>query len=489
MGAGRRSTLLGATELWDRILKQAKRRVPEQSYRTWLSSAVAVSYSEGVLRVRAPSQFHAEWLEDKFGPLLVDAARVDGGESPEIHFTFERNDAAVAAPEILEVDVAGPASFPPGPPGTASAATEDLARSADERGIGSSEAAGGDISTRYTFDRFVVGENNRLAQAASLAVAERPAHAYNPLFLYGPTGLGKTHLMQAIANHLAGASPRARICYVAAEQFFNDMVLSIATKTADVFRARYRSFDLLLVDDVQFLRGKERTQEEFFNTFNSLYSGERQIVLTSDRHPKELDGLESRLVSRFEWGLVADVNPPDYETRVAILRKKAEEGNVALDADVVDLVAEICRSSVRELEGAIIKLLAFSSLTQRALTLDLARAALAGVAEAQAVELGAPDEVRNLVAEGWGVTGKALASRSRARSLVVPRQVAMFLIRELLGLPLQQIGMVFGGRDHSTVVHSIRKVERQIAADPEFKARVAQVRADLQLAATVRKSA
>ncbi len=439
-----------------------------------------------MLRIEAPSRFHAEWLEDKFGALLLDAARDDGGEAPEIRFSFgQAGEApAPATPEIKATDVEGPDSFPAA---SASRASGGSGSAPDARSGEASRAGDKRINARYTFDRFVVGENNRLAQAASLAVAERPARAYNPLFLYGATGLGKTHLMQAIANHLLGSAPGARICYVPAEQFFNEMVTGIATQTTDAFRARYRSFDLLLVDDVQFLRRKEHTQEEFFHTFNSLYNAERQIVISSDRHPKELDGLEARLVSRFEWGLVADVDPPDYETRVAILRKKAEEDDMELDADVVDLVAESCRSSVRELEGAIIKLLAFSSLTRRALTLDLARAALSGIVDDAAGSPSSPEAVRDLVAEAWGVAGHALASRSRRRNLAVPRQVAMFLIKEILDLPLQQIGALFGDRDHSTVIHSIRKVERQINADPKFSAQIAQVRARLQ--AAERKSA
>ena len=348
--------------------------------------------------------------------------------------------------------------------------------------------AGDGISARYTFDRFIVGENNRLAQAASLAVAERPARAYNPLFLYGDTGLGKTHLMQAIANHLRAASAEARICYISAEQFMNEMITAISERTNDAFRARYRSFDLLLVDDVQFWRKKERTQEEFFHTFNSLYDGERQIVLASDRRPKDLDGLDGRLISRFEWGLVADVSAPDYETRLAILRKKAQEDDVALAPEVLELVARNCRSSVRELEGTLIKLLAFSSLTQRVIDMGLAQAALSGIARTDARPAESPEAIRDFVGEAWGVTGAALASRNRTRTVAVPRQVAMFLIKETLDLPLQQIGNLFGGRDHSTVLHSVRKMRRQIDADPAFRDRIADLRTRLDQLPPVRRA-
>ena len=261
------------------------------------------------------------------------------------------------------------------------------------------------------------------------------------------------------------------------------MVAAIGSHSTDSFRARYRSHDLLLVDDVQFLRGKNHTQEEFFHTFNALYNSDRQIVLTSDRHPKELQGLEDRLVSRFEWGLVAGVDVPDYETRLAILRKKADEDQVPLDPEVLDLIARRCRSSVRELEGAVIKLLAFSSLTRQQLSLDLARAALAGMAQSDECARLDPEAIRDHVAGVWGVTGDALASRRRTRKVRVPRQVAMFLIRDLLDLPLQSIGRVFGGRDHSTVIHSIRKVDARCGGDPDFRAKVDEVRKQLRASA------
>ena len=337
------------------------------------------------------------------------------------------------------------------------------------------------LNERYTFERFVVGNDNQLAQAASQAVAKNPARTYNPLFLYGGTGLGKTHLMHAIGNEILARSPQARICYVPTEQFTNEMVTAIREGRTPEFRARYRAIDLLLVDDVQFLEGKERTQEEFFHTFNALYDAGRQIVLTSDRHPKDLGGLEGRLVSRFEWGLVADVNPPDYETRVAILRKKADEDEVVLDPDVLDLIARSCESSVRELEGAIIKLLAFSSLTRQELTMELAETALASIVRGGGSQRESlrPESIRDRVAEAWGVSGSALASKRRTRDIMVPRQVAMYLIKEFLDLPLQSIGETFGGRDHSTVIHSLKKVEERLNGDPAFRGRVDEVRKEL----------
>ena len=411
----------------------------------------------------ATSKFHAEWLEDKYGQLVHEIAVRVTGEPVELRIVWEAPPADRSAPEITVTQVVAPeppspapSSAPSPPPG---------------------------LNVRYTFDRFIVGDNNRLAHAASLAVADRPARRYNPLFLYGATGLGKTHLMQAIAHAMLAGGEASRICYIPAEQFVNEMVTAIYEHSTNAFRARYRSYDLLLVDDVQFLRRKEHTQEEFFHTFNVLYNAGRQIVLTSDRHPKELEGLEDRLVSRFEWGLVADVGRPDYETRVAILRKKADEDQVFLAPEILDLIARRCTASVRELEGAIIKLLAFSSLTRQELTFDLAQVALAGLGEPNEPTVLNPTEIRDQVGKVWGVTGAALASGGRSRTVTVPRQVAMFLIRELLDTPLKQIGRVFGGRDHSTVIHSIRKVEERLNRDDAFQAQVDDLRQALQKSA------
>ena len=448
-----------ATDLWNRILAQARISLPEQSFRTWIASTRAVSWSDGVLDIAATSRFHAEWLEDKYGPLLHEIA-VRAARGPvELRISSDAPAPERPAPEITVSQVVQPE------PATAAHSSSPVPTPT--------------LNARYTFRRFIVGEDNRLAQAASMAVAERPARSYNPLFLYGATGLGKTHLMQAIAHRMVEKGAGTRICYIPAEQFVNEMVTAIYEQTTDSFRARYRSYDLLLVDDIQFLRRKEHTQEEFFHTFNVLYNAGRQIVLTSDRHPKELEGLEERLVSRFEWGLVADVQPPDYETRVAILRRKAEEDRIFLPPDILDLIARRCRSSVRELEGAIIKLLAFSSLTRQELTLDLASVALAGLDPDGGTAPLDPGSIRDHVGKVWGVTGDALASPRRTRTVAVPRQVAMFLIRELLDTPLTQIGRAFGGRDHSTVIHSIRRVKARLGSDEAFRAKVEGLRQDL----------
>jgi chromosomal replication initiator protein len=318
-----------------------------------------------------------------------------------------------------------------------------------------------------------------LSAAACRAVAEAPARMYNPLFIYGGVGLGKTHLMHAIGHVLLERDPGKRVAYVSSERFTNDMIAAIQGGTNAEFRRRYRDIDLLLIDDIHFLGEKERTQEEFFHTFNALHDAQSQIVMTSDRPPKEIPGLEERLVSRFEWGLVTDIKPPDFETRVAILRKKAEDDQLALADEVLDFIARNCRSNVRELEGAVIKLLAYSSLTRREVTTDLAREALGGVlTEAPLTEL-SPTVIRQKVADEWNVPVEGLSSKRRTKELTVPRQVAMYLIRELLDLSLVEVGAVFGGRDHSTVIHSINKVEEDLAADDAFHARVEKLRGQL----------
>jgi chromosomal replication initiator protein len=338
---------------------------------------------------------------------------------------------------------------------------------------------GAPLNDRYVFDRFVVGANNQLAAAACRAVAEAPARMYNPLFIYGGVGLGKTHLMHAIGHAIHLRDTSKRVAYVSSERFTNDLIASIQDGRMADFRRRYREIDLLLIDDVHFLGEKERTQEEFFHTFNALHDSQRQIVMTSDRPPKEIPGLEERLVSRFEWGLVTDIKPPDLETRVAILRKKADEDQIVLADEVVEFIARNCRSNVRELEGAVIKLLAYSSLTRREITIDLAREALGGVLNGGVSAELTPLAIRERVAAGWSVSNESLSSKKRTKELTVPRQVAMYLIRELLELPLVEIGKLFGGRDHTTVIHSLQKVEEDMRTDESFRAKVQALRTDL----------
>jgi len=348
-----------ASQLWSRILESVQASLPEQAFRTWLANTNPVALTDRGLQVEAPGQFHVEWLEDKYRPLLEETAARILGRPLTIAFLLGDSSAVPAVPSVELSALAEGMSGQGVQPAAAAPPSQDPG-----------------LNGRYTFDRFVVGGDNQLAAAACSAVANNPALMYNPLFLYGGVGLGKTHLMHAIGNDILEASPSRRVAYVPSEQFTNELVTSIQEGKMPEFRRRYRQMDLLLVDDVHFLEGKERTQEEFFHTFNALYDAQKQIVLTSDRPPKEIPGLEERLISRFEWGLVADIQAPDYETRVAILRKKASDDGLTLDSEVIDFIALSCTSSVRELEGAVIKLLAYSSLKNQEISVTLAKAGL-----------------------------------------------------------------------------------------------------------------
>ena len=455
---------LTAEELWAQIQEAARASIPEHSYLTWVATAKAVALTSDELHLEVPSRFHVEWLEDKFGPVLSGAAERSLGRPLKISVS--------SADELEPIPMPSVQLTSPSAAGTSMVEPESTARAA-VRPL---------LNDRYTFDRFVVGVDNQLAAAAARAVADKPARMYNPLFLYGGVGLGKTHLMHAIGHHLVETNPASRVCYVSSEEFTNQLVTSIQNGVMVAFRQRYREMDLLLGDDIQFLAGKERTQEEFFHTFNAIYDAHRQIVVTSDRPPKELPGLESRLVSRFEWGLVVDVKPPDYETRMAILRKKAADDGISLDDEVIDFIAHSCTSSVRELEGAVIKLLAYSSLTHQEITPQLAKTALRGVLARYRDEgpVLSPERIRETVARRWRVRPEALASKRRTKDLTGPRQVAMFLIKETLDMSLARIGELFRGRDHSAVIHSIRKVQEEMERDPSFKALVDAARNEVK---------
>lgn len=456
---------LTPAELWSSIQESVRATVPEHGYRTWLAGTRAVGLSGDELIVEAPSRFHVEWIEDKYGALLASTAQRLLGRPLSISVTCSAELSPLPVPSLDQDATTG----------THRPSAADVRASRDP-------APRPHLNERYTFERFVVGSNNQLAVAASKAVAEKPAKMYNPLFLYGGVGLGKTHLMHAIGHHLLSDDPSRRVAYLSSEQFTNELVGSIQEGSMAAFRRRYRAMDLLLVDDIHFLEGKERTQEEFFHTFNALYDAQRQIIVTSDRPPKELPGLEERLISRFEWGLVVDVKAPDYETRMAILRKKAHDDGLNIDDEVIQFIAHSCTASVRELEGAVIKLLAYSSLTHQEITPALAHTALRGILgrgrdDGPTVS---PQRIQEMVARRWRVKPEALSSKRRTKDLTVPRQVAMYLIKETLGTSLVQIGALFGGRDHSTVIHSLKKVEEGMAKDPAFRKQVDEARAEVK---------
>jgi chromosomal replication initiator protein len=331
------------------------------------------------------------------------------------------------------------------------------------------------LTPRFTFETFVVGNSNQFAHAASLSVAETPAVRYNPLFIYGGVGLGKTHLMQGIGNELLASGKLERVCYMSAEQFMNQMIEALQFGKTLEFRNKYRRMDLLLIDDVQFLQGKDATQEEFFHTFNALYDAHKQIVVTSDRPPKEIPTLEERLVSRFEWGLVVDIQPPDLETRIAILQHKASRNSLQLPQDVVLFIAKNVKSNVRELEGSLIRLIAHSSLNGSDITIELAEEVLKNILSHETVRI-TVERIQQEVAQEYGVSVEGLKSKKRTKTLTVPRQVAMYLCRQHTDLPLVEIGQAFGGRDHTTVIHACDKVENEIKEDRTIRLRVEQLR-------------
>jgi chromosomal replication initiator protein len=466
---------LTAAEVWSRILHEARAALPEQAYRTWLAPTEAVAISQDTLIISTPNPFAADWVEDKYAELLVGIAEQLFSRRFRLSVQCDGKGSTADLPPPMRLDSDPAMSAPDAVPRASSSAAAAAHPTSTTRAAQISSPLNG----RYTFDRFIVGNNNQLSAAAAHAVAEAPARAYNPLFVYGGVGLGKTHLMHAIGHAVLARYPEKRVVYLSSERFTNELVSAIQEGTMAEFRRVYRQIDLLLVDDIQFLEGKERTQEEFFHTFNALHDAQRQIVLTSDRPPKEI-GLEDRLVSRFEWGLVTDIKPPDFETRVAILRNRVEEDGLEISGmeEVLEFIARNCTSSVRELEGAVIKLLAYSSLTRREITTQLAQEALGagrGAGEHEPANVN-PDLVRRRVAEAWGVSAEALQSKKRTKDLTVPRQVAMFLIKELFDVSLVEIGRLFGGRDHSTVIHSVAKVEEDMRANPEFKDRVDAVR-------------
>jgi len=464
---------LTAGEIWSRILESAKTALPEQAFRTWLAPTQAVAVSNDLLVVSTPNPFAVDWVEDKYAGLLTSIGEHLFGRRFTLSVQYQGNGKAASVPPI---DLA-PAPPPAAPLRAESAPAAHTAAADNARPLPP-------LNPRYVFDRFVVGNNNQLAAAAAHGVAESPARLYNPLFIYGGVGLGKTHLMHAIGHAMLERDAGKRVMYLSSERFTNELVSAIQDGSMAEFRRQYRACDLLLVDDIQFLEGKERTQEEFFHTFNALHDGQRQIVLTSDR-PPSATGLEDRLVSRFEWGMVADIKPPDFETRVAILRRKVEEDRLDIhDMDeVLTFIARNRTSSVREIEGAMIKLLAYSSLTRRPIDLSLAHEALGtGLAGGDGGTAGGltPQKVRDRVAEAWGTTPDALQSKKRTKDLTIPRQVAMYLLKEMFDLSLVEIGKLFGGRDHSTVIHSIAKVEEDMVTDEAFRRRVGELRDSLR---------
>jgi len=448
---------MDAKQVWRAALGELQVSLSPANFETWLRETQLIDVDEQRFRIAVPNGFAKDWLENRYRSLISQTLARIVGYSVQVEFAI----AAVAAPPAEEV-AAGPT--PPSP------------QVRLEPGRVGGEGGSANLNPRYTFANFIVGSANRLAHAASLSVAERPGHAYNPLFLYGGVGLGKTHLMHAIGSQVATKFPRKRIVYATSEKFTNEFITSIQQGKIDEFRARYRRIDLLLIDDIQFIADKERTQEEFFHTFNAIHEDGKQIVLSSDRPPKAILTLEERLRSRFEWGLIADLTAPDLETRIAILRAKAEEGAVPITSDVVEFVARKVVSNIRELEGALNRIVAYASMGAMPISIELAQAVLSNVLYNPKKRQVTPERIAKAVSDYYGVQMDQLKGQKRDKAIVMPRQVAMFLMREETDVSLLRIGAELGGRDHSTVLHACDKITRESAVNDELRREIAAVR-------------
>ncbi|WP_207669918.1 chromosomal replication initiator protein DnaA [Thermaerobacter sp. FW80] len=435
-------------EVWTEALQLIERRLTRPSYEAWLRNTRPVSLEGDRLVLAVPNQFARDWVLERCSGAIVDSLRRVVGHDVRLEVVVE------------------PQPTPPATGQVAAATEAPLAPAPSDAGS-SWRTLSQPLNPKYTFETFVTGSGNRLAHAAALAVAEAPARTYNPLFIYGGVGLGKTHLMQAVAHHVL-RKHGSRVAYVSCETFTNEMINAIRDGKTLEFRNRYRNVDVLLVDDIQFLAGKESTQEEFFHTFNALHEANRQIVISSDRPPKEIPTLEERLRSRFEWGLISDIQPPDFETRVAILRKKAQLEKLHVPDDVIAFIAERIDTNIRELEGALIRLVAFASLTNHHIDLDLAQEVLKDILPPPRANKVTIARIQEVVAEYYGVKVRDLKARRRTRAIAFPRQVAMYLCRELTEASLPRIGEEFGGRDHTTVLHAYEKISHDMRHDPHL---------------------
>lgn len=431
--------------LWKKTLNIIKGEMSEVSFNTWIKSCEPISISSNIIRVSVPNSFTQDILEKRYKDLVVNSIEAACSKHYNVEF--------IVASDIQEV-----------------AEKEDKNKSAEDKSnITVNDEMSSTLNPKYTFDSFVIGNSNRFAHAASLAVAEAPAKAYNPLFIYGGVGLGKTHLMHAIGHYALQNNPNTKVVYVSSEKFTNELINAIRDDKNDEFRNKYRKVDILLIDDIQFIAGKERTQEEFFHTFNELHGANKQIILSSDRPPKEIPTLEDRLRSRFEWGLIADIQAPDFETRMAILKKKADVEKLNVANEVMVYIATKIKSNIRELEGALIRIVAYSSLTNRPITVELAGEALKDIISNKQNKNITIDVIQDVVAAYFNLRIEDLKSQRRTRNVAYPRQIAMYLSRKLTDMSLPKIGEEFGGRDHSTVIHAYEKISDSLNTDESLQ--------------------
>jgi len=436
-------------KIWPNVEGRLKERLGQATFETWIAP-LKLKYSDSQgLMIEAPDKFFKEWVDTNYRPMLEEAIREETEGGIKINL-------GVAKQSPLTEDL---------PPGEK--------RRADNHTPAAQRQTG--LNPRFTFENFVIGSSNRHAHAYSLAVANSPAKSYNPLFIYGGVGLGKTHLMQAVCHQIIKDSPRAKICYITSERFTNELIDAIQRHSTSSFRQRYRNnVDVLVVDDIQFIAGKESTQEEFFHTFNALYDAHKQIIICSDRQPKEISNLQDRLVSRFSWGLATDIQPPDLETRVAILRKKVEREPVTVPDDVINFIAHLIKTNIRELEGALIRTIAYSLLEEKVITLELTKEVLKDLLR-EPQKLITVDFIQRCVAEEFGVTMSDFKTKRRNKNIVLPRQIAMYLSRELTDRSLPEVGAFFGGKDHTTVLHSYNKIKEEVLKNAVLKDKVERI--------------
>jgi len=433
-------------ELWNKILEIIKEDLTPQAYNSWFSQTKAVKFGENELIISAPGDFCKDWLEKHYTVFIKDVLKRTLGSDDNLKIEFRTAEQKFSAPAHSTLNL-------------------KKKTKKSEPFLKNNKLA---LTPKYTFDNFVVGNGNRFAHAACLAVAQSPSKSYNPLFVYGGVGLGKTHLMQAIGRYIAQQNGKTKILYISSEKFTNEMIDSIRDDRTVAFRDKYRSVDVLLIDDIQFLAGKERTQEEFFHTFNTLYDSNKQIVITSDSPPKDIPTLENRLISRFEWGLITDIQPPDLETRIAILRKKAQSENLNVPAEVINFIADKIPSNIRQLEGALTRLVAFSTFTKKELSVSLAQDILKDIIPLENKKISI-NQIQKTVSDYYNIKVNFLLSKKRTKDIVLARQVAIYLSRELTDLSLISIGEVFGRRDHTTIIHSYNKIKNKIKKDKSFK--------------------
>ncbi len=454
------SLTLDHGKVWDDCLAYISHRIRKQSFATWLKHTKGASDSNGGMRIIVPNEFVAEWIEEHYADLIEESLQQFCGRT--VQFSFEVNREEKEQTELSFASAPSPPVVEPPP-----------------RIVSKTDLPKGMLNNRYTFDNLVVGDFNQFSYAAAMAVSEAPGKTkYNPLYIYGGVGLGKTHLLQAIGHHIIQNDPSRRVIYATSEQFTSDFINSISSKTTNNFINVYRNVDALLIDDTQFFAGKESTQEQFFHTFNALYNAGKQIVLSSDRVPKDIKGMEERLLSRFSWGLVTDIQQPDLETRMAILHRKIEADNMLLPEDVVSYIANAVTTNIRELEGSLIRLLAYASLRNEEITLGTARSVLSDTLpnRTRAVSI---ETIKRQTAEAFHIEVSLLVAKKKTQNIAQARQVAMYLARSLTGLSLKSIGEAFGGRDHSTVIHACNLIERLKAEDPEIHQKVASLRKNL----------